>query len=457
MIHFYIDLQGHSFEQRIKYVFDFIAHHPLSQNKVSFYFNAPNQTPSISYGQDQTGTYHIPRQHLIFNIKPIHPNQLVANQYQSNDLTLYSTEREKRAKDQPFINDNIFNFDIIETIFFHISRYEEHIIRPDMKENWGLGFKENHFIPRNHLQEIPIVDHLVFAFLEAIGIQPEKQKTTYRLTHDVDIPLKLPNFYKLIKASGRLLLIEHKGLKAQWNLFRTYLKMMNGRAKDPYDTFDWLFRKEAMEKVVYFMAGGVTKYDNFYKIDSGIGRRVIRQAQEKGYKIGLHPSYQAYKREDLYKREKQALEKVLGEKVILARQHYLRFQFPETADIIDNQGITEDSTLGYRDMIGFRCGTGFGYKLYSFKEERAYEFVETPLIIMEWSLIEQENQDMGKIKKHLETFLEKNQFYTKVTFLFHNSIFDMVGDKQDTLKEIYLSLINKVLSRHLNKHQSSGQ
>ena len=445
MMHFQIDLSNQSFEQRIKYVFDFIANHPLAQKQISFSLEAQKHTASISYGQDKTGTYHIPRQNLIFNTNPIHPSQLITNSFQNKDITLYSVEKQKHKKNKEFVNNNQFNFDIIETIFFHISRYEEHIIQQDMKENWGLGFKENHFIPRNSLQETPVVDHLVFAFLDAIGAQPKRQKTIYRLTHDVDNPRKLPNLYKLIKASGRLLIIERKGLSAQWNLFNTYRKMLTGKGKDPYDTFDWLFRKEKQEKVVYFMAGGITKFDNFYKIDSPIAKDIIRQARNKGYQLGLHPSYAAYNREDLYSKEKQALEKVLGEKIVLARQHYLRFQFPKTADIIENQGIKEDSTLGYRDMIGFRCGTGFGYQLYNFDKEQAYKFIETPLIIMEWSLIEQDNYDFKKIQKHLDSFLEKNRFLTKVTILFHNSIFDMVAESNPKLKELYQKLTQQIL------------
>jgi len=445
LIEFNINIADKSFIKRIKYVFSFIESHPFGKNKVRFSFLDAGNDSSISYGDHKKCNYHIPAQNIIFSHNPLPSDSLFANLYTSKELALYSVEKSQNNKKE-FIINNQFSFDILEAIFFHISRYEEHIIRPDMKENWGMGSKENHFIPRNNLQETPIVDHLVFAFLDALGAQPAKPKTTYRLTHDVDNPHKIPSLYKLIKASGRLLLIERKGLKAQWSLFNTYQKIKLGKSKDPYDTFDWLFRKEKIEKVVYFMAGGVTKFDNFYKIDSLVAKKIIQQAKNKGYQFGIHPSYSAYNQEKLYSKEKKALEEVLGEKIVLARQHYLRFQFPETADIIDNQGIMEDSTLGYRDMIGFRCGTGFGYRLYNFSKEEAYNFVETPLIIMEWSLINQNNYDFEKIKNHLDSFLEKNKFYTKVTFLFHNSIFDMVGENNNSLKSIYKGLIKKIQS-----------
>lgn len=443
MTTFYVDIQDKSFDKRIKYVFNFIQNHPLADKKVAFHFDHKVQNSTIHYGNKTDGHFNIPAQQLIFNHTPTHPAELIPNLYSYQYFELYSTEIKKR-KTQDFLIQNLFSFDIIETIFFHISRYEEHISPADMTEKWGLGFLENHFIPRNQLQEIPIVDHLVYAFLDAIGAQPTKKATTYRLSHDVDNPIKLPSFYKLIKASGRLLLIERKGLKAQWKLFNTYRKMKQGSAKDPYDTFDWLFRKEALEKVVYFMAGGITKFDNFYKIDSPIGRRLLKEAKEKNYKIGIHPSYEAYANEELYQKEKQQLEEVSGERIVLARQHYLRFQFPKTADIIDNQGIREDSTLGYRDMIGFRCGTGYGYRLYNFEKEAAYDFVEVPLIIMEWGLIVQENYDFERIEKHLDSFIKKNQHLTKVTILFHNSIFDMVEPNRQKLIKIYKKLAQQI-------------
>ena len=443
MIHFNVDIQESSFDKRVQYVFDFIQQHPLANQKVSFQFEHNAKKLTIHYGDKKNAPFNIPAQKLLFSKTPPHPSQLIPNHFSHQNLLLYSVEKEKKDP-KVFLTQNQFSFDIIETIFFHISRYEEYIEPAEMKKKWGMGQLENHFIPRNNLQETPIVDHLVYAFLDAIGAHPTKKKTTYRLTHDVDNPIKLPSFYKLIKASGRLLLIERKGLKAQWQLFNTYRKIKQGAAKDPYDTFDWLFRNESIEKVVYFMAGGITKFDNFFQIDSPVARRILQQAKEKGYKIGIHPSYEAYANEELYQKEKKKLEEVSGEKIVLARQHYLRFQFPKTADIIDNQGIIEDSTLGYRDMIGFRCGTGFGYRLYNFRKEAAYDFLETPLIIMEWSLIEQDKYDFKKIEKHLNTFLEKNQYLTKVTFLFHNSIFDMVEPNRQKLIKIYKDLAQQI-------------
>ncbi len=442
---FFVHIEDRTFIRRIQYVFDFIAGHPTCAGKISFSFSNTNLAQAISYGSKNQADFSIPAQKLLFSEHPLHPNQFITNTYAFQGLTLYSVENKKK-ENQEFLIQNQFSFDIIETIFFHISRYEEHIIQPDMKENWGLGYIENHFIPRNNLAEIPVVDHLVFAFLQAIGLECSKPKTSYRLTHDVDNPIKLPSLYKLIKASGRLLLVEKKGLSAQRELFKTYFGIKRGTTKDPYDTFDWLFRREKIEKVVYFMAGGITKFDNFYQIDSPIARRIIKQARESGYKIGLHPSYEAYANEALYKKEKEVLEKVLEEKVTLARQHYLRFQFPETAKIIDNQGIVEDSTLGYRDMIGFRCGTGFGFRLYNFEKEEAYNFTEVPLVIMEWSLIEQDDYDFEKIKAHLASFLEKNQYLTKVTFLFHNSIFDQMGKELPKLKKLYQIIIKHILN-----------
>ena len=180
--------------------------------------------------------------------------------------------------------------------------------------------------------------------------------------------------YQLLRSFGKLL-IEGKGLAAQKKLISAYWKVKGREDKDPFDTFDWLFSTCSWpQKIIYFMAGGITKYDNHYSIADQRIKDIIALAKNKDYSMGLHPGYAAWKNPDLFLKEKKKLEEVVGEEVKHSRQHFLHFSFADTPGILEANGIKSDSTLGYQDLIGFRCGTGFPYHLYNFKEERAFDF-----------------------------------------------------------------------------------
>lgn len=112
-----------------------------------------------------------------------------------------------------------------------------------------------------------------------------------------------------------------------------------------------------------------------------------------------------------------------------------------------DDGIRFDSTLGYPDLVGFRCGTGFEYSLYDFANENISDIREIPLIVMDGSSLQfQCNEDSDCFKKDLYEFLLRNKFNTHITFNFHNSIFD------DSLKSrVGLIAIYRDLMKDLEK------
>lgn len=386
--------------------------------------------------------FQIPAQSLIFS-EIIYPSlTLFANSFQFEGFTLWSVEPQV-LNHQQFIENQQFGFDIIEALFFHLSRYEEYHA-PNFERDWNDELPaEKHFLVQNRLNHQAVVDQLVHCFLESLGFEMEKKKTTFRLSHDIDVLQKYPDSWASLRAVGSAAW-HQKTFHAVKKIIVAWYQTKHRKSKDPYDSFDYLLTNLAIEKVIYFMAGGQTKFDNFYDIEDVETQKIIQRAIESGYRIGLHPSYDCYLREDLFLSEKAKLEAVVGQKIEAVRMHYLRFRFPKTIEIMDKCGIKEDSTMGYQNLFGFRCGTGFAYRLFNFETKKSADFWETPMVIMDGGLLEEAEYDIALAKSILDKFLAQNMFLTRITFNFHNSIFNPARVNCKELKDFYLEILNRV-------------
>ena len=68
--------------------------------------------------------------------------------------------------------------------------------------------------------------------------------------------------------------------------------------------------------------------------------------------------------------------------------HYLRWRHPTTMMALESAGMSYDSSLGYADYAGFRCGTCFEYPGFNPVSQQALCLRIRPLIAMECSVMD---------------------------------------------------------------------
>ncbi len=102
--------------------------------------------------------------------------------------------------------------------------------------------------------------------------------------------------------------------------------------------------------------------------------------------IGIHPSYESSANERLIGSEKLQLEKVSSRKIFTSRQHFLRWQMPDTLRALQEAGITEDHSLGFSDRPGFRAGTCTPFRWYDLEQERISGLMLHPFAAMDSAL-----------------------------------------------------------------------
>jgi len=89
---------------------------------------------------------------------------------------------------------------------------------------------------------------------------------------------------------------------------------------------------------------------------------------------------------DLITDEKKHLEKLSKKTITYNRHHYLDSREPEDMQALIDAGITDDFTMGYADVAGFRLGTCRAVKWINPKTRKLTSLTLHPLTIMDGSL-----------------------------------------------------------------------
>ena len=433
------------FADQIQYSFEMLFN-PLKGSDINLKFNERDACDGISieYRSDKKieGSLHIKPQSIIFS-KSKNIDSLLPNKYIYKDYFLYSVEL-VAAADRPFDQDGLLNFDIVEATFFHLSRLEEISAGAQMLDKHGRMRSENQFLVHNKLHRIPVVDHIRAAVLDVLSLGHINQKTKYSLTHDIDCTKRFGSANRTVRAFARAALKE-RSMGRVFSLAAQYWKKIRTKV-DPYDTFDWLFSENKSErKVVFFMSGGKTSYDNLYSISDQFSRDVISNALKNNYEIGLHPSYITFESIADTSHERDVLSGIANKDIRSSRQHILRFNPGVTPHILQNSGMQYDYSMGYSDRVGFRCGTGLPFILFDWKVGKKGNVIEIPLVVMDGPLLMENNYDIEKSTSDLSAFINENKRDTMITFNFHNSIFADTKVDFNKMKSMYIHL-NKMIS-----------
>jgi hypothetical protein len=431
--------------QKVAYVVHVLNAHPLSlANNMRWQLN-PNELPidqiRLDYGS--IASCNIPMQKLIFGEQVIDFQQLAANAYTHENQIFYSVEATQKPE-QTFSTIGqdhrvSFAFDWLEMLFFHLSRVEEYHLNERDRDEYRIVKSNALFVVRHKIQATPFVDQLIFGVYQALQLRVKAQKSVITLTHDADHLYRFPSLWSFLKYSIKSLF--------SFRLMTQLPKAISAYSanRDPYHTYPWMLSKRNdIQKILYLPSGYFSHpQDPTFDHTDPLAAAAIQLAEKRGYVFGLHPRINSFKNEQKWNDEKAEIENQIGNKLEHSRQHFLQFTLPETAQILEKSGVKFDSSIGYRDLIGFRCGTGFPYALYHFSRKKPYSWQEIPLVVMDVALMRNGNMDTKTIEQLLLSFIEKNAENTQATFLFHNSVFQYARECGVELEGIYQNLFGK--------------
>ena len=432
---------------RLEYVLHCLNHHPHLQDVANFQLDLDSADKYIMYGKTSTlpaaslGHLFLPAQNwlLAYEGNKEQVNLLHCNTYQIGEDPVYAVEKSPHTR-LPFFQDGTFGFDIFETLFFHLTRYEEVVAGKQQKDKHGYMLEPHHFLVRHGLQRTPVVDILIDALGKTLGLSINVRGACI-MSHDLDATRKYPNLRKLITASLKTFLPGESEASFS-KVIRQYLAVKNKSMGDPYDTFAWLFfRTQHLEKYLFVLAGGKTRYEGHYHLASPELVHILAKARTANYTIGLHPSYASHNDMEKLRHEKEALENHLNIDVKHSRQHWLHFDLLETPILLEKIGIEFDHTMGYQNMGGFRSGTGYTYPWYSLKEERILKLWEKPFVLMDTALVAETKGHADHMREVVQDLHEHLMGKTDLIYNFHNSSFDPLRLGGNALTLLYRELV----------------
>ncbi len=343
------------------------------------------------------------------------------------------------------------NADIISLSFIMLSRYEETIVKE--RDKFGRFEFKNSIAAKYNFIDFPIVDEYamllrkwLLKFIPTIKIQ--KRKGRVIPTHDIDQIRRFGNLLQNVKTILGGDIITRKNFHLAFNSLKQCLATIKNAKKDPLilaiERLIDCSQKAGLCSEFYFMGLRNGQYDSRYDIFIPEVKYCLHLIKEAGMIVGVHGGFDSYDNEKIYKQEKANIESVYGSEVNIGRQHYLRYDVHKTLQVWQDCQLNKDSTLGYAEREGFRCGTCHEYLLFDLQNDSIGTVKERPLIVMDATLFDYRRQDIEAANTTINKLYQRcKKAEGDFVILWHN--YSLFRDYEDRYNEVYCTFLTSLI------------
>ncbi len=315
----------------------------------------------------------------------------------------------------------VLGFDILSPFFFLLSRYEEYA--NPRRDEFGRFRARDSALSRLNLLETPVLNiysNLLREVFDKCGLPageplwPKGKRFAVALSHDVDIPRKtipgsLRIFFNQLLGNREL---EGAGAFSQLGSVVDLLREKLRGGENPYWNFSKWTQLEngyGFKSCFYLFCqkrgeAKDPKYD--LRTDRSL-REAVKKFLLSGFEVGLHGSFKSAKEISTLKEEKSLLEGLFDVDEVGIRLHYLKIEVASSWRIQEEAGLVYDTTLGYPDEVGFRCGLAFPFRPYDLEREKRLNILELPLSIMDGAVFGKGRKDEGEVLSRCLQLLER--------------------------------------------------
>ncbi|MDX1350484.1 MAG: polysaccharide deacetylase family protein [Putridiphycobacter sp.] len=349
---------------RLTYVLDFIFENKGISYEIVHSLGTTNHTPDIIYSTE-----------INSNSQSIQASGLLS---ETNIKTHWKVAFDHKRQNWT-INDIKDDFAII---FYFLSRYEEYTDKT--RDNYDRFTAAQSILMKENQLHLPWCDLLVKSLWEKLGLDTNTLTKRYKtiLTYDIDIAWAVKH-----KPIWRQSLNIVKSITKPTAL-RERIAILRNKQNDPYDSYQIIKENAKVHPtILFFLLGNYGSLDKNHPHTNSALQKLVQSF--KGIaELGIHPSFQSYGNTKMVKEEQNRLANIINQPVNKSRQHFLRLKLPETYQILNNIGISEDFSMGYAEHFGFRAATSFPFHFFDLSTNQKTTLKVVPFTFMDGTLKE---------------------------------------------------------------------
>lgn len=277
------------------------------------------------------------------------------------------------------LNFDLFSF-LAGTLFLAEEYQSKHYETSRDAQSTGLLAQRFGFLDK------PYVDQWVrWVFEQLLGgrilVQSvwEQKGLHFWMTHDVDQLLRW-NWKRTCLHLIALPFQMFYSPKRTWQLTKS-LWSSRVKSRDPLDQIDTVIQCDEPRPSSFFVLGWpkdhlVARYD----VRQKRFKKTLSQIPKSGREVGLHGSPLHPQSAELLSEEVRRIRQSLDCPVRMSRMHFLRFDLRKTPRALIQAGIEMDSSLGFNDRPGFRCGSAMPFRWFDLEKDEELPLVMVPLV-----------------------------------------------------------------------------
>jgi len=318
-------------------------------------------------------------------------------------------------------------FDLFAAAFYMVSRYEEYL--PFTPDGFGRFPAEESIAWKEKFLGIPVV-HLWAEMLAKLlkerypSLEFRHRQYTYQPTIDIDHAwcYRGRTVIRSLGGAGRSL------VRGRLPEISERYRVLTGRMRDPYDNYEYIrmvHEQLSVPPFFFVLFADHGRHDNNVKVTSNDFHKLLHEIDQGG-RVGIHPSLASANDPEKFGNEYTGLCSVLGRKVTISRQHFLRISMPGTYRRLIQAGMTDDFSMGYPSHTGFRAGMAIPFRFFDLPGEETTSLVIHPISLMDVTMKDYLRlsmvESLDKIKNIIRTVRAVNGEFVS---LWHN---ESLGD-----------------------------
>ena len=278
-------------------------------------------------------------------------------------------------------------FDLFAASFYLVSRYEEYL--PHRRDEHGRFLASGSEAFKHGFLQKPLVNYWCISLGRLVknhfpSLLIKQGRFEFLPSIDIDAAFAYKHKGVTRAMGGIALALRQRNVDE----FRERLKVLFGREKDPFDTFDLIFRLQAnyhLKPLFFILLADYGPNDKNIPVNNRQFIRLIKLISDYA-EVGIHPSYASAGDPGRLGMEIRRLSKILHRDIRSSRQHFLRLEFPITYRNLVNLDITDDYTLGYAEEPGFRASTCTPFYFYDLDLDAKTGLKIHPFTVMDGTL-----------------------------------------------------------------------